>query len=99
MGSRCFDAVRRGIHRSEDPVEPAALLPADGRQQATFGHDQYQYWTASFQTSHAGKEMSLLHDTLGRSMGAPEFPIQKHCELTPANAAGRRELIIRSKRT
>lgn len=98
-GSRCSDAVRRGIHRSENPVELAAFLPADGRRQATFSHNQYQYRTASFQTSHAGKEMSLLHDTLGRSMGAPEFSKQKHCELTPASAAGRRELIIRSRRS
>jgi len=97
--SRCFNAVCRGIHRSEDPVEFAAFLPADGRQQATFSHDQYQYWTASFQTSHAGKEMSLLHDTLGRSMGAPEFLHLIYCELTPAKPAGRRELIIRSKRS
>ena len=97
--SRYFNAVCRGIHRSEDPVEFAAFLPADGRRQATFSHDQYQYWTASFQTSHAGKEMSLLHDTLGRSMGAPEFLHLTYCELTPARAAGRRELIIRSRRS
>jgi len=97
--SRCFDAVRRGIHHTENLVELAAFLPADGRRQATFSHDQYQYRSASFQTSHAGKEMSLLHDTLRRSMGAPVFPDQMHCELTPANTAGRRELIIRSKRT
>jgi len=43
--------------------------------------------------------MSFTHDTLGRSMGAPEFPEQIHCGLTPARAAGKRELIIRSKRT
>jgi hypothetical protein len=38
--------------------------------------------------------MSLPHDTLGRSMGAPEFPKQNYCDLTPARSAGRRELII-----
>ena len=74
--SRCFDVVCRGIHRSEDPVELAAFLPADGRKQATFNHDQYQYWTASFQTSHAGTEISFAHHKLRRSMGAPEFQNQ-----------------------
>ena len=99
-GCSCYsDAVCRGIHRCEDPVKFAAFLPADGRRQATFGHDQYQYWTAKFQTSHAGKEMSLPQDTLGRSMGAPEFPKQNYCELTPAGAAGRREFTNRSRRT
>ena len=102
--SRYSDAVCRGIHCCEDPGELAAFLgervrSADGRQQATFSHDQYQYRSASFQTSHAGKEMSLLHNTLGRSMGAPEFSRQKHCELTPACCTGRRELIIRSRRS
>ena len=95
--SRYSHAVCRGIHRCEDPGEFAAFLPADGRWQTTFSHDQHQYWTANFQTSHAGKEMSLPHDTLGRSMGAPEFPKQNYCDLTPARSAGRRELIIWSR--
>jgi len=97
--SRYSDAVCRSIHRCEDPGEFAAFLPADGKRKAAFGHNQHHHRTANFQTSHAGKEMSLTHVTIGRSMGAPEFPKQNYCELTPAGAADRRELTIRSKRT
>ncbi len=95
--SCCSDAVCRGIHCGEDFGKFAAFLPPDGRQQAIFGHDQHLHRKASFQTSHAGKEMSFVQDTLGRSMGAPEFLQKSHCGLTPAIAAGRREPIIRSE--
>lgn len=43
--------------------------------------------------------MSFTFDTLGRSMGAPEFPKQNYCEQTPAGAAGRRLFTNRRRRT
>lgn len=96
---RYFDVVCRGIHGCEDPGEFTAFLSADGRWQATVDHDQYPYGKASFQTSHAGKEMTLPQDTFGRSMGAPDLSGRSDCGLAPALGAGRREFTTRSKRT
>jgi hypothetical protein len=95
---RCSDAVCRGIHCCEDYDEFAAFLPSNRRWQAVFSYDQHYHWKTSFQTSHAGKEMSCIHYTLRRSMGAPEFPEKNDCGLTPARASGKRELIIQRGR-
>jgi hypothetical protein len=74
----CFgrsDAGHRSFHCGEGLCQHSTLSPQDGAEQAAFSYDQHFPGKTVFQTSHAGKEISLTTDTIRCSMGAPEFSL------------------------